>query len=118
MLFQLGGAAYDLGTPAGFLRFPMSLRDKAGFVRLMLTAFRRSDWSDWQDRSAAELVDNYAGPGVREAIFERLTRLKFELPCERGERRLAGRAAALSARAPRLWDTFPAPTGPRCSATG
>jgi len=82
MLFQLGGTAYDLGTPAGFLRFPMSLRDKAGFVRLMLMAFRRSDWSSWEDRSAAELVDQYAGPGVREAIFERLTRLKFELPCE------------------------------------
>jgi protoporphyrinogen oxidase len=82
MLFQLGGTAYDLGTPEGFLRFPMSLADKARFVRLMLTAFRRSDWSSWQDRSAAELVDHYAGPGVREAIFERLTRLKFELPCE------------------------------------
>jgi protoporphyrinogen oxidase len=82
MLFELGGTTYDLGTPAGFLRFPMSLRDKAGFVRLMLTAFQRSDWSSWEDRSAAELVDYYAGPGVREAIFERLTRLKFELPCE------------------------------------
>jgi len=82
MLFHLGGRAYDLGTPAGLLRFPMSLRDKAGFVRLMLMAFQRSDWSSWQDRSAAELVDHYAGPGVREAVFERLTRLKFELPCE------------------------------------
>ena len=82
MLFRLGGTAYDLGTIAGFLRFPMSLRDKAGFVRLMLMAFQRSDWSSWEGRSAAELVDHYAGPGVREAIFERLTRLKFELPCE------------------------------------
>jgi protoporphyrinogen oxidase len=82
MLFQLGGTAYDLGTPAGFLRFPMSLRDKAGFVRLMLMAFRRSDWSSWEGRSAAELVDHYAGPSVRKAIFERLTRLKFELPCD------------------------------------
>jgi protoporphyrinogen oxidase len=82
MLFHLGGTAYDLGTPGGFLRFPMSLADKARFIRLMLMAFRRSDWSSWQDRSAAELVDRYASPGVREAIFERLTRLKFELPCE------------------------------------
>jgi protoporphyrinogen oxidase len=82
MLFHLGGKAYDLGTPGGFLRFPMSLSDKARFVRLMLTAFRREDWSAWEDRSAAELVDHYAGPGVREAIFERLTRLKFELPCK------------------------------------
>jgi protoporphyrinogen oxidase len=82
MLFHLGGRAYDLGSPGGFLAFPMSLRDKAGFVRLMLKAFNKRDWSDWQDRSAADLVDHYAGPGAREALFERLTRLKFELPCE------------------------------------
>ncbi len=61
MLFDLGGRSYDLGTPGGFLRFPMRLRDKAGFVRLMLTAFGKRDWSDWQDRSAADLVDTYAG---------------------------------------------------------
>ena len=48
----------------------------------MLKAFSKRDWSDWQDRSAAELVDTYAGPGRREALFERLTRLKFELPCD------------------------------------
>src|SRR5215208_2789323 len=82
MLFHLGGRAYNLGSPAGFLAFPMSLRDKAGFVRLMLKTFSQRDWSDWQDRSAAELVDAYAGPGTREALFERLTRLKFELPCD------------------------------------
>ena len=82
MLFHLGGRAYDLGSPGGFLAFPMSLRDKAGFVRLMLKAFNKRDWSEWQDRSAAELVDRYAGPGAREALFERLTRLKFELPCD------------------------------------
>ncbi|HET6576784.1 MAG TPA: FAD-dependent oxidoreductase [Gemmatimonadales bacterium] len=81
MLFHLGGRAYDLGSPAGFLAFPMSLRDKAGFVRLMLKAFNKRDWSDWLDRSAADLVDSYAGAGAREALFERLTRLKFELPC-------------------------------------
>jgi protoporphyrinogen oxidase len=81
MLFHLGGRAYDLGSAAGFLAFPMSLRDKAGFVRLMLKAFNKRDWSDWLDRSAADLVDSYAGAGAREALFERLTRLKFELPC-------------------------------------
>jgi protoporphyrinogen oxidase len=81
MLFHLGARAYDLGSPSGFLAFPMSLRDKVGFVRLMLKAFNKRDWSDWQDRSAAELVDAYAGAGTREALFERLTRLKFELPC-------------------------------------
>ena len=82
MLFHLGKRAYDLGSARGFLAFPMSLRDKAGFVRLMLKAFNTRDWSDWQDRSAADLVDTYAGRGTREALFERLTRLKFELPCE------------------------------------
>jgi protoporphyrinogen oxidase len=81
MLFNLGAESYDLGSPAGFLRFPMSLPDKARFVRLMLKAFGKRDWSDWQDRSAAELVDQCAGPGVREVLFERLTQLKFELPC-------------------------------------
>jgi protoporphyrinogen oxidase len=82
MLFHLGGRAYDLGTPGGFLSFPMSLRDKVGFARLMLKAFGKRDWTDWQDRSAAELVDTYAGAGARTALFERLTRLKFELPCD------------------------------------
>lgn len=82
MLFHLNGRAYDLGSAAGFLRFPMSLRDKAGFVRLMLKAFGKRDWPEWEDRSAADLVDTYAGAGVRTALFERLTRLKFELPCE------------------------------------
>lgn len=82
MLFHLGGRAYDLGSPLGFLAFPMSLRDKAGFVRLMLHAFGKRDWSDWHDRSAADLVNRYAGSGTRAALFERLTRLKFELPCD------------------------------------
>jgi protoporphyrinogen oxidase len=82
MLFHLNGTPYDLGAPGGFLRFPMRLSDKARFVRLMLSAFRRTDWSSWEGHSAAELVDRYAGPGVRHAIFERLTRLKSELPCQ------------------------------------
>ena len=81
MSFHQGGELYELGTPGGFLRYPMGLLDKARFVRLMLTAFGRDDWSEWIGRSAAELVDAYAGPGVREAMFERLTRLKFDLPC-------------------------------------
>lgn len=81
MLFHLGRRVYDLAKPGDFLRFPMSLPDKARFARLMLKAVGKRDWSDWQDRSAAELVDQCAGPGVREALFERLTRLKFELPC-------------------------------------
>jgi protoporphyrinogen oxidase len=81
MLFHLQGQAYDLGSPGGFARFPMRARDKLRFVRLMLRTFTKQDWSDWEDRSAAELVDQWGGPGVREALFERLTRLKFDLPC-------------------------------------
>ncbi|MCP3978111.1 MAG: FAD-dependent oxidoreductase [bacterium] len=81
MLFQLDGRMYDLAHPVDFLRFPMSLPDKARFARLMLRSFRKSDWSDWHERSAEELVDRWGGPGVRDAIFERLSRLKFELPC-------------------------------------
>lgn len=82
MLFRLNGELYDLGTPSGFLRFPMPAADKLRFVRLMLRAFAKRDWADWQDRSAAELVDAWAGPGVRGTIFDPLTRLKFELPSE------------------------------------
>jgi protoporphyrinogen oxidase len=81
MRFERGGEVYELGTPGGFLRFPMRISDKLRFTRLMLTAFARKEWSAWQDRSAAELVDALAGPGVRQALFEDLTRLKFELPC-------------------------------------
>jgi protoporphyrinogen oxidase len=82
MLFHLNGRAYDLGSIGGFFGFPMSLRDKAGFVRLMLKAFGKRDWSEWENRSAADLVDTYAGRGARTALFERLTQLKFELPCD------------------------------------
>jgi protoporphyrinogen oxidase len=63
------------------LRFPMSVADTARFAGLMLRAFCKRDWSDWHDKSAAELVDAWAGPRVREALFEPLTRLKFDLPC-------------------------------------
>jgi protoporphyrinogen oxidase len=81
MRFERGGRLYELDTPGGFLRFPMRISDKVRFIRLMLTAFARKDWSAWQDRSAAELVDELGGTGVRQALFEDLTRLKFELPC-------------------------------------
>jgi len=82
MLFHLRAGVYDLGSLGGFLGFPLPLTDKLRFVRLMLKAFRKADWSEWQDRSAAELIDAWGGPGVRKAIFEPLCRLKFELPCD------------------------------------
>ena len=82
MLFQADGELYDLAKPSHFLRFPMRASDKLRFVRLMLRAFAKSDWSDWAGRSAAELVDRWGSPGVRAAIFEPLARLKFDLPCD------------------------------------
>ncbi|MCK6483973.1 MAG: FAD-dependent oxidoreductase [Phycisphaerae bacterium] len=82
MFFRHNRGLFDLGSPGGFLRFPMPLSDKLRFVRLMLRAFNKSDWSDWHDRSAVDLIDAWGGPGVRRMIFEPLTRLKFDLPCE------------------------------------
>jgi protoporphyrinogen oxidase len=80
MLFRVDGRLLDLSHPVDFLRFPMAPADKLRFVRLMLRAFRKSAWDDWLERSAAELVDRWGGPGVRRAIFEPLCRLKFHLP--------------------------------------
>jgi protoporphyrinogen oxidase len=82
MLFQADGGLFNLANPVDFLRFPMSVADKARFVRLMLRCFRKDDWSDWNSRSAAELVDRWGGPGVRRAIFEPLTKLKFGLSAD------------------------------------
>jgi protoporphyrinogen oxidase len=82
MLFRVNDRLYNLANPSDFLAFPMSLADKARFAWMMARAFRKSDWSDWQDKSAVELLDSWSGPGVRSALFEPLTRLKFELPCE------------------------------------
>jgi protoporphyrinogen oxidase len=82
LLFHLKDRFFDLADPVEFLRFPMRLSDKARFVRLMARAFRTRDWSPWLDRSAAELIDSWAGPGVRHALFERLCELKFERPCD------------------------------------
>jgi protoporphyrinogen oxidase len=81
MLFRVNGRNYNLANPADFVRFPMRVVDKARFLVLMLRAFGKSDWDDWVDRSAEELVDAWAGLRVRQALFEPLTRLKFELPC-------------------------------------
>jgi protoporphyrinogen oxidase len=79
MLFHAGGRSYDLSRPTGFLAFPMTLADKLRFLRLMTRAFLTSDWSPWEGRAAAELVDAWAGPGVRVNVFDPLCRLKFDL---------------------------------------
>lgn len=81
MLFNTGDRSYDLSRPKDFWRFPMGVADKVRFVVMMARAFRKKSWDEWTGRSAQELVDAWAGPGVRQALFEPLTRIKFGLPC-------------------------------------
>jgi protoporphyrinogen oxidase len=81
MLFRVDGRLYNLARPADFLAFPMSYADKARFTWMMARAFLKSDWTEWQDRSAVDLLDSWSSPGVRQALFEPLTQLKFQLPC-------------------------------------
>ncbi len=70
MLFRVDEQVYDLGTPRGFLGFPMSPGRQAP-VRAphALARFGSAIGADWEDRSAAELIDAWAGPGVREAAL-------------------------------------------------
>jgi protoporphyrinogen oxidase len=81
MLFHLDDRLWNLAAPLDFLRFPMRPMDKLRFVRLMLRSFRKTNWDDWQNRSAAELVDTWGSPGVRRVLFERLSQLKFRRTC-------------------------------------
>ncbi len=80
MLFEAQGRLFDLTRPAELLRFPLGLLDKARLGSLVLRAWGRRDWRPWEGRSAQELLDAWAGPAVREALFEPLTCLKFHLP--------------------------------------
>lgn len=81
MYFESADELYDFTNPIDFLRFPMSLFDKARFARLMLRCFLERDWDAWRDRSAEELLDSWGGAGVRHALFEPLCRIKFDLSC-------------------------------------
>ena len=81
MLFNMGRQSYDLSRLGDFWRFPMAALDKARFILMMARAFRKHEWSDWTGRSAQELVDAWATPGVRQTLFEPLTHIKFGLPC-------------------------------------
>jgi protoporphyrinogen oxidase len=82
MLFRLGGRLYDLAKPGDFFRLPLPLPQKLRFVTLMLRAYQKKDWSGWEGRTARELVDSWGGAKVREAVFEPLCDLKFELPSD------------------------------------
>jgi protoporphyrinogen oxidase len=81
MLFETDGRLFDLGRPFDLFRFPMPLLDKLALARLMLRAWGHRDWSVWESRDAEALLDTWASPGVRQVLFEPLTRLKFDLPC-------------------------------------
>ncbi|MHC4079288.1 MAG: FAD-dependent oxidoreductase, partial [Planctomycetota bacterium] len=77
MLFEHPHRCYDLGHLGEFLRFPLPFMDKLRFVRLMLRAFGKSDWSEWECRSGRELLEAWGSPNVRETLFDPLLKLKF-----------------------------------------
>jgi protoporphyrinogen oxidase len=82
MLFRVGGEFYDFSKAADFVRLPLPLFQKLRFAGLMVRAYQKKDWSDWEGRTARELVDSWGGTIVREAVFEPLCDLKFELPSD------------------------------------
>lgn len=96
LLFQLDGRLHELGSPLGLLRFPLSTGAKLRFLRLMLRATARRDWSAWDGIDAATLVDRWACPEVRRVLFEPLARLKFG--CSLAELSAAWLGARLHAR--------------------
>ena len=118
MLFHAQRPFLRPGRPGGFLASRCALADKLRFLRMMPRAFRNRDWSPWLDRSAAELIDAWAGPGVRQALFERLCELKFELPVRSRSAGPGSEPDCIFARARPRSGTSPTRTGPRCSATG
>jgi len=77
VLFRFGKELHGLGTLREFLRFPLTIRSKAGLAALMARSFSRSDWTSWEGRSAAELVENWGTSELRDRLFEPLARLKF-----------------------------------------
>lgn len=82
MLFRINSQLYDFSRPADFLRLPLRATDKMRFVTMMLRAYQKNEWTDWEGRTARELVDAWGGTAIRDAVFEPLCNLKFELPSE------------------------------------
>jgi protoporphyrinogen oxidase len=82
MLFRIDNRLYDFSKPADFLRLPLSVAEKLRFVAMMARAYRTSDWSEWQGRTAQDLVDGWGGASVRHKIFDPLCDLKFELSAD------------------------------------
>jgi protoporphyrinogen oxidase len=81
MLFEgSDGRLWNLADPIDFARFPLRWPSKVRFARLMLRAFSHRNWSAFQERSAADLIDAWGDSDVRQSLFEPLTQLKFQLP--------------------------------------
>jgi protoporphyrinogen oxidase len=80
LLFQLDGGLHELGSAAGFLRFPISARAKLGLVLLALRAFLTRDWRRWEGAPATRLVSGPGGDELRRVVFDPLARLKFRTP--------------------------------------
>ncbi len=73
-----GGQVYDFVTPLDLLRFtPLSLPNRlwAGLVSVYLQ--RQADWRKYEDITAKEWLEKYAGKSVYNAIWEPLLRSKF-----------------------------------------
>ncbi len=73
-----GGRVYDFVTPMDLLRFtPLSLVDRfrAGLVSLYLQ--RQADGMKYEQTTAAEWIQRYAGPEVYRVIWKPLLRGKF-----------------------------------------
>jgi len=73
-----GGKVYDFVTPLDLLRFtPLSLPNRlwAGLVSVYLQ--RQTDWRKYEDITAKEWLEKYAGKSVYSAIWEPLLRSKF-----------------------------------------
>jgi len=96
VLFRFGSELHQLGSLKGIARFPLSPRSKVKFLLLMLRAFARRDWTSWEGRSAAELIDRWGNGELREKLFEPLARLKFR--CSLDDLSAAWLGARLHAR--------------------
>ena len=73
-----GGKVYDFVTPLDLLRFtPLSLPNRlwAGLISLYLQ--RQTNWQKYEDITAKEWLEKYAGKSVYSAIWEPLLRSKF-----------------------------------------
>lgn len=81
MAFSMDRDIYTLGGPRQALRFPLSLRTKASILRLVArTVLLPRDPSE-AHIDAETWIHRNASEAACEEFFDRLTQLKFGLPC-------------------------------------